>query len=355
MENRLYKDLLSNINNGVQCVMLTYLNPKDNTSGSIEKKILLTSEEIENKALPLDEGIYEGINNSISTGKIEKVNTNDNKLIIIEPFFPRPRLIVFGGGHIAKPLVEFSSKVGFCVSVIDDRPYFANTVRFPEAEEVICEDFGKSFDLINFRKSDFVVIVTRGHRHDGLVLRNVLKHDVRYVGMIGSKRRVKGMMEELLSEGFPKEALDNVNSPIGLDIDAVTPDEIAISIVAELISFKNKCITSNQSKKHSFPDFDSEVISKIYKEDDMPKAILTILSSKGSVPRKAGAKMISYLDGRTLGSIGGGCSEAEILNKSRELMLDKGYSIEKVDMTGDVAESIGMVCGGVMDVLVEVF
>lgn len=355
MENRLYEGLLNNIDNGIQCVMLTYLDPRDNTSGSIEKKILLTSEEIENKTHSLNDNIYEYINNSISTGNIEKVNTKDNKLVIIEPFFPKPRLIVFGGGHIAKPLVEFSSKVGFCVSIIDDRPYFANSTRFPDAGEVICEDFGKSFDLINFRKSDFVVIVTRGHRHDGLVLRNVLKHEVRYVGMIGSKRRVKGMMEELSSEGFSKETLDNVNSPIGLDIGAVTPDEIAISIVAQLISFKNRGINDSQSKKHSYPDFDSEVIAQIDTEDDMPKAILTILSSKGSVPRKAGAKMISYLDGRTLGSIGGGCSEAEILNKSRELMLDKGYSIEKVDMTGDVAESIGMVCGGVMDVLVEVF
>lgn len=355
MENRLYKDLLNNINNGVQCVTLTYLSPNDNTTGAIENKILLTKNDIDNNTLSLDNEIYDSINNSISTGKIEKFNTSDNKLIIIEPFFPKPRLIVFGGGHIAKPLVEFASKVGFCVHVIDDRPYFANTVRFPDAENVICEDFNKSFSLIDFRESDFVVIVTRGHRHDGLVLRNILSHNVRYIGMIGSKRRVKGMMEELSSEGFSNEALSSVNSPIGLDIDAVTPDEIAISIVAELISFKNKCIINNTSKKHSYPDFDSEVISSISVEDDMPKAILTILSSKGSVPRKAGAKMISYLDGRTLGSIGGGCSEAEVLNKSRELMINKGYSIENVDMTGDVAESIGMVCGGTMDVLVEVF
>ena len=87
----------------------------------------------------------------------------------------------------------------------------------------------------------------------------------------------------------------------------------------------------------------------------MPKVIVTILSSKGSVPRKAGAKMIAYLDGRTVGSIGGGCSESGVISKAREIMLSKGFLIEYVDMTGDVAESEGMVCGGVMEVLVESF
>lgn len=355
MFNNLYTDLLRNIDKGIQCVMLTYLETSYSTNGSINNKIILTKNDIDNRTMILDDIIYEGISNTISTGTITKITTLDNKMVVIEPFYPKPRLIVFGGGHIAKPLVEFSSRVGFSVTIVDDRPYFANSSRFPEAENVICNDFAKAFDFIDFRESDFVVIVTRGHRHDGLVLRNVLKHNLRYVGMIGSKRRVKGMMEELISEGYSKDTLDEVNSPIGLDIGAVTPDEIAISIVSELISFKNRCLTSGKYKKHSFPDFDSDVISKINSEDTTPKALLTILSSKGSVPRKAGAKMLFYLDGRTLGSIGGGCSEAEVLYKARDLILDKGYSIEHVDMTGEVAESLGMVCGGTMDVLVEVF
>ena len=355
MFNKLYEDLLNNINSGIQCVMLTYLNLNDSTSGSIENKILLTKDDIDKKVLPLDDNIYQSINNSILTGKIDKINIENGKLLLIEPFFPKPRLIIFGGGHIAKPLVEFSSKVGFSITVIDDRPYFANSLRFPEAEKVICEDFRKSFDLINFRESDFVVIVTRGHRHDGLVLRNVLKHNLKYIGMIGSKRRVKGMMDELISEGFSKELLEKVNSPIGLEIGAITPDEIAISIVSQLISFKNQNILSGKNKKYSQPEFDNDVISEVNNETSMPKSILTILSSKGSVPRKAGAKMIAYPDGRTLGSIGGGCSEAEVLNKARSMMQKNEFSIERVDMTGDVAESIGMVCGGVMDVLIESF
>lgn len=355
MYNNLYNDLLKKVNEGNQCVMLTFLNNNE-TNPSIKEKILLTKSDIDNKALPLHKAIYERIDKAISLEQIHTVNLENNETVLVEPYFPKPRLIIFGGGHIAKPLCEFANRVGFLVTVVDDRPYFANTLRFPEAKEVICEDFKKSFENIEFRESDFVVIVTRGHRHDGLVLRNVISHDLRYIGMIGSKRRVKGLKEELISEGFSKEALENICSPIGMDIFAVTPDEIAISIVGELISFKNRRVVNNKAIKHSYPEFDKDVISKINNEDPMPKAILTIISSKGSVPRKAGAKMIAYLDGRTLGSIGGGCSEAEILNKARKMMSDgSSYSIEHVDMTGEVAESVGMVCGGTMEVLIEIF
>ncbi|NTW45162.1 MAG: XdhC family protein, partial [Anaerolineaceae bacterium] len=110
----------------------------------------------------------------------------------------------------------------------------------------------------------------------------------------------------------------------------------------------------NQGKKFSFPEFDMEVIEKISESSEIPKALLTILSTKGSVPRKAGAKMAVYYDGRTIGSIGGGCSEAGVITNARRIMLDKGFIIQHVDMTGDVAESEGMVCGGIMDVLIEV-
>lgn len=348
-----YKDLLNSLNSGDKCVMITYLNLQDNISGSIEDKFFLNQDDINRKSRLLDNDIYEKINSSLSNGKIETVPVGEDRLVLIEPFFPKPRLIIFGGGHIAKPLVEFASKVGFSITVIDDRPYFANSIRFPEAEKVICEDFQKSFSLIEFKQSDFVVIITRGHRHDKLVLSNVLKNNLSYVGMIGSNRRVKGMMEELISDGYSKETLDKVNSPIGLDIGAVTPEEIAISIVSQLISFKNK--GNIVSKKFVYPEFDKELFLEISKEESIPRAILTILSSKGSVPRKPGAKMVTYLTGKTLGSIGGGCSEADVLNTARSIMRNNGFSIQKVDMTGDVAESIGMVCGGTMDVIIEVF
>ena len=236
----IYEGLLKRVSHGFKGVMLTYLNLCSDRQGTIEKKIILTSEEVENKAASLSENIYREIQLSMNTGRIRVFNMKEKKSLIIEPFIPKPRLIVFGGGHIAMPLSEFASKVNFAVTIIDDRPFFANSIRFPRATKIVCESFENSFSLLNLRESDFVVIITRGHRYDGLVLREVLKHDLSYVGMIGSKRRVKGMMEELLAEGFSRDKLIQVNSPIGLDINAITPDEIAFSIIAELISFKNK-------------------------------------------------------------------------------------------------------------------
>lgn len=349
MVKDLYKSLLKKVNEGNHCIMLTYLNLQGDRNGSILEKVLLTSEDIEKKSASLSDDIYEKIKLSLNSGKLQIFNVEDNKLLLIEPFMPKLRLIVFGGGHVAKPLVEFAARIGFSVTVVDDRPFFANLARFPEAEKVICESFENSFHLINFKKSDYVVIVTRGHRYDGVVLREVLKYDFSYMGMIGSKRRVKGMREELLNEGFSKDKLDLLNAPIGLDIGGITPDEIAISIIAQLISYKNK------GASFTFPEFDRDVLENICEESSLPKALITILSSKGSVPRKSGAKMIAYFDGRTLGSIGGGCSEASVILKAREVMRSKGFLIEHVDMTGEVAESEGMVCGGVMEVLVEVF
>lgn len=349
MVKDLYKSLLKKVNEGNHCIILTYLNLHGDRNGSILEKVLLTSEDIEKKSASLSDDIYEKIKLSSNSGKLQIFNVEDNRLLLIEPFMPKLRLIVFGGGHIAKPLVEFAARIGFSVTVVDDRPFFANSARFPEAEKVICESFENSFGLINFKRSDYVVIITRGHRYDGVVLREVLKHDFSYMGMIGSKRRVKGMREELLNEGFSKDKLDLLNAPIGLDIGGITPDEIAISIIAQLISYKNK------GASFTFPEFDRDVLENICEESSLPKALITILSSKGSVPRKSGAKMIAYFDGRTLGSIGGGCSEASVILKAREVMRSKGFLIEHVDMTGEVAESEGMVCGGVMEVLVEVF
>lgn len=355
MLESLYKTLITKVNEGKQCVILTNLNFHNDESGSIDEKILLTKEDVEKRSFPLHDDVYEKIQLSLETGKLQTIIIEENKSILIEPFIPKPRLIIFGGGHIAKPLSEFASRVGFTVTIIDDRPFFANAMRFPDAEKIICESFEKSFDLITLRESDFVVIITRGHKHDGVVLRKVLNHEISYIGMIGSKRRVSGMKNELLNEGFSKNKLDLLNAPIGLDIGAITPDEIAISIVSQIIMFKNKGGIMKFDKNFTFPDFDIEVAEKISKESTIPKALITILSTKGSVPRKSGAKMVAYYDGSIFGSIGGGCSEAGVISKARDIMLEKGFFIEPVDMTGDVAESEGMVCGGVMEVLVESF
>ncbi len=354
MFENLYANLSDMLLDGKETALLTFMRSIQKEKGSIEKKSLVAKKALE-KDDSLSTELKYTILNSFKEG-IPLSYTNDDDTILIEPFFPKPRLIILGGGHIAKPLVEFGYKVGFSVVVVDDRPFFANPDRFPEASQVICEDFGKVFYRLNLKESDFVVIVTRGHRHDGVCLRQTLNYDPAYIGMIGSKRRVREMMELLIKEGYNKERLDAVKSPIGLSIGAVTPEEIAVSIIAEVISCRREIGTSkSKNDKFNWPEFDTDVMKKISEKDDDPKALVTIISSKGSVPRKAGAKMIVWLDGRTLGSIGGGCSEANIATISRDIILNKGYIIEHVDMTGLVAEEEGMVCGGTMDVLIEAF
>ena len=355
----IYKKLSQELELGNEVAMLTFLKPTSDKKGAITDKYVLVKDNLENDSFfkEKDKVLKQNILNEFETGYLQIINTEDEN-ILIEPYFPNPRLVIFGGGHIAKPLVEFGAKVGFSVAVVDDRLSFANPGRFPHADEVICESFEKSFSRLNIRKSDFVVIVTRGHRHDGVCLRHSLGHNPAYIGMIGSRRRVKGVKDELLKEGYSQEKLDKVYSPIGVDINAVTPEEIAISIIAEVISVrrarKNAFIDGNIIK-FNWPEFDGSVIDEMSKESDIPRALITIISSKGSVPRKAGAKMIVWLDGKTIGSIGGGCSEADIITLSRNIIQNKGYAIEHIDMTGDVAEDEGMVCGGIMDVLIEAF
>jgi xanthine dehydrogenase accessory factor len=344
MFENLYAKLISKVKEGSRCVLLTYLYSDGDKNGSFSEKILLTVDDIGKNPFPFQEDLLDKIHLCINTGKLQIANIDKIRSVLIEPFAPKKRLIVFGGGHISKPLVEFASRTGFSVTVIDDRPFFANSERFPAAEKILCESFEKAFGLIDITASDFVVILTRGHRYDGVVLREILKHEPAYIGMIGSKRRVKGMLEELSAEGFPENKLNSIHSPVGLDIGAVTPDEIAISIAAQLISCKNRS---------AFPELDMDVLEKASQAAAVPKALITILSSKGSVPRKAGARMLAYLDGTTIGTIGGGCSEAAVLSKARDIMRSRGFLIEDVDMTGDVAESEGMVCGGIMQVLIE--
>ena len=130
--------------------------------------------------------------------------------------------------------------VDFNVVVVDDREDFANRERFPEAQEIIVDDFQRVFESLRFHGNEYVAVVTRGHKHDALVLEEVLKRPTRYVGMIGSRRKSALILDHLRQKGIDEDALKSVHAPIGLDIEAETPQEIAVSIVAELIEAKRK-------------------------------------------------------------------------------------------------------------------
>lgn len=335
-----YQKVLKQLNQGQSAAMLTYF-PKG--SEGLKKTAL----DIEN------DHISDQIKHLIQEG-IPTVVEEENQKIFVEPFHPKERLIIFGGGHIALPLVKFASEIGFSVTVIDDRPSFANSKRFPSADHVICERFEDCFDSLNLSEYDYVVIITRGHRHDTLCLRKLLaRKETFYLGMIGSKHRVSGIKQLLLEEGYDAERIRRIYTPIGLEIGAVTPEEISISILAQVI--RRKRLENEGKRAINRSEYDPNVLETIAGQGSDSFSIVTVMSTKGSVPRGPGAKMIVYPNRSIVGSIGGGCSEAAVIWDAMKIIGTGGYQITDIDLTGDIAESEGMVCGGIMKVLIEDF
>jgi len=160
------------------------------------------------------------------------------RAFVIEPLVSRPTAVIFGGGHISVHLAPLLAMVDFQVVVVDDRPEFADPERFPRADRTVVADYGRCFNQLEFTPETYCVIVTRGHLHDKTVLENILGRPHRYVGMIGSRRKRNMIYEALMKEGMDPEKLKAVHSPIGLDIGAETPEEIALSIAAELVQVR---------------------------------------------------------------------------------------------------------------------
>jgi xanthine dehydrogenase accessory factor len=157
-------------------------------------------------------------------------------VLILEPVPGAPGLLIFGGGHVSKYVSRMASMAGFRVTIVDDREKFANRERFPEASRTIALDLPEAFRQLTIKPSTYIVIVTRGHRHDEEVLGRVIGSKARYIGMIGSKKKVLTTFEHLIAGGVPPALLERVHSPIGIEIGAVTAEEIGISVTAELIA-----------------------------------------------------------------------------------------------------------------------
>jgi xanthine dehydrogenase accessory factor len=158
--------------------------------------------------------------------------------VYIEPLESTPRLYVIGAGHVGYNLAKLAGTIGFKIHVLDDREKFANQERFPDAEAVVVETIPHWLQHAEIPSSAYVVIVTRGHTHDLDALRSLAKRELRYLGLIGSKAKVKRIYDALIDEGMPVEYLQRVHAPVGLDIGAVSPEEIAVAILAELIAVR---------------------------------------------------------------------------------------------------------------------
>jgi xanthine dehydrogenase accessory factor len=322
---------------------------------------ILDGENVGEKALWIDKTLcWESCKNSKLKNYENEILSNDNSTIIktdlgrifCEKIGNRKELVICGAGHVSIPIIELSKKIGFNVTVIEDRPYFADNARRVGADKVICDDFVHALNNIEGGSDTYFVIVTRGHRYDTDCLRNILHKKSAYVGMMGSRRRVILLKKQLIEEGFSKEILDGVHAPIGVSIGAESPDEIAVSILAELIKVKNT------TRKIS--TYDKELLSYLTGSLDTPNGcgiLCTIVEKKGSAPRECGTKMLILPDNKIIGTIGGGCAEGRVLEAGRLMLSEDDNNIktrlELVDMTAQEAEDEGMVCGGTILVYLE--
>lgn len=268
-------------------------------------------------------------------------------------FVPRERLLLLGGGHVSHALARLAATLDFAVTVVDDRPDFASRERFPEAEEIVCDGFEHAIRTLVLRRSDYVCVLTRGHRWDAQCLRALLTGtEPAYLGMIGSKRRVKGLLGALAEDGYDQERLSRIHAPIGLMIGAVTPEEIAVSIAAQLIEHRHDHASRESGESLAQTNTDLNML-RFLAGDAKKKAFCLVLDTRGSTPVKSGAAMAVDELGRGYGTVGGGCGEAEVMRRARALLQNGGSATMEVDMTDDAAAEDGLTCGGTMRVYLE--
>ena len=272
--------------------------------------------------------------------------TANDHFVFMEKIGSGKKMVICGAGHVSIALIKVAKMVGFHVTVIDDRPAFCNNARAAGADEVICEPFRQALEAMEDYQEPYFIIVTRGHQYDVDCMHVILGKRHSYIGMMGSKVRVKNLKAGLLEEGYDAALLDSVHMPIGLKIGAMTPEEIAVSIIAEVIECRR-----TQTEKYCYSSEMQKMLS--HPVEGLKRALATIIVKKGCGPREAGTKMIVLEDGRIIGTIGGGCAEAEVISKARYCMRENICLMEHVDMTGREAAENGLVCGGVMDILIQ--
>ncbi len=274
----------------------------------------------------------------------------DGQQVFCEPLGREKTLVVCGGGHVAIPVIRIARLLGMPVTVLEDRPAFARNAQEAGAERVICAPFEEALKQIPGGGDTFFVIVTRGHGSDIKCLDAVSRKPHAYIGMIGSRRRVALVKQHLIeARGCAPAVIEGVHMPIGLDIGAETPEEIAVSIMAEIIREKNRAGRNAVWSR--------ELLQAIVDPaaQGVPKALATVVERRGSAPRGPGARMLVWPDGRTLGTVGGGSVEGEVIRAAcRRLQAGETEPcLYKARLDADAAAEDGMACGGEVTVLIE--
>jgi xanthine dehydrogenase accessory factor len=234
----LFERLLVAIENGQKGALVSIISPK-----RAAKKVFLRK--ISDLRVPIGDFRTEIENQRSKIENIDFLREQPERRtlqggveIFIEPVLEEPMVFLFGAGHLSYHICRYAKSVNFRVTVCDDRAEFANKNRFPDADNIVVESFETVFDRIEVNRNSYIVIVTRGHESDQTVLEKAVKTDAKYTGMIGSKKKTTTILKRLQEKGIPQEALRRVYSPIGISIGAVTPQEIALSIVCELTKIR---------------------------------------------------------------------------------------------------------------------
>jgi len=210
-------------------------------TGYIHARLGLFDNESVQLGMQENDGVIESLRAGCQRKGLYLTEKPGDVSFFVEKVNHRQTLYLFGAGHVARPIVEIASLVGFRTVVLDDREHFANRSNFPRADKVtVLRDFDSALEGLSFSGDSYVVIVTRGHAHDQVVLEQVLTTSAVYVGMIGSSSKVAHCFQSLLSKGLAQDKLDRVYAPIGMEIGSETPEEIAVSIVAQLVHVRSQ-------------------------------------------------------------------------------------------------------------------
>ena len=302
-----------------------------------------------NEVITLLAGPKRGAKALLSDGKVlwqhgagDFGQVKDSAALLIEPVPAERELIICGAGHVALAVIVLAKMVDFHITVIEDRPDYAEEASRAGADTVLVEGFEQALAKIPGGDNTYFVVLTREHQYDELCLKAIFQKDFAYAGVMGSRRRTELLRQKLIAEGIPAEVVAGLHAPIGLDIGAETEREIAVAIVAELIKFGRRAGT-----------FPKKLIAAAWQAKE-PFVLATIIRRKGSAPRDVGTKMLIFAE-RIVATIGGGVWETRIIRRGRQMLADKETQDvwETVDMRGDDAALGHMVCGGMVDVLLE--
>lgn len=254
-------------------------------------------------------------------------------------------LVICGGGHIALELATYARRLGYHTTIIDERKEYCNHERFP-SESCLCAPFEEVLECKQTWIRPYFVIATRGHMFDQVCLQKILNLPHRYIGMIGSKTKVAATFSNLLSLGFTQAQLDQVHSPIGLPIKAVTAAEIAISILAQIIQTARLTPQAVQLDRNLLTHLAHSRQSYV---------LARVIEKTGSAPCEVGFQLVVFEDGTVEGTIGGGAVEAKALETAKQMQKECTIAeqVASYSLSNAKASELGMICGGMVRVLFQ--